>query len=65
MRSNMLLWTVQMYLATLFFFAGAVMLLTPALARQAALPELFVRCIGFAELVLATWLTTRRQPSPA
>lgn len=58
-ESGVLLWTVQMYLAGLLFFAGAVMLVMPALARQASLPELFVRGIGLGELIAAMWLTLR------
>jgi putative exporter of polyketide antibiotics len=60
-QSNVLLWTVQMYLAGLLIFAGAVMLLMPALARQATLPEVFVRSIGLGELIVALWLTLRAE----
>jgi hypothetical protein len=53
MRLNVLLWIVQVLLSVLFVFAGGMKLVVPieALAGQVALPGLFLRFIGVAELV--------------
>jgi hypothetical protein len=52
MAINVLLWVVQGLLAALFLFAGAVKLVLPleALAGPIALPGLFMRFIGVAEV---------------
>ena len=50
--ANLALWTVQVLLAVLFLFAGAVKLGMPAdeLARQTGLPALFMQFISVAEV---------------
>jgi uncharacterized membrane protein YphA (DoxX/SURF4 family) len=52
MTSNLLLWTVQTLLAALFLFAGIMKLVMPIemLAGPVALPGLFLRFIGVAEV---------------
>jgi hypothetical protein len=52
------LWTVQGLLALLFLFAGGMKLILPieALTEQMALPELFLRFIGVAEVLGAIGL---------
>jgi len=56
MGLNVLLWVIQGLLAALFLFAGGVKLVLPleALAGPVALPGLFIRFIGVAE-VLGPW----------
>lgn len=53
-----LLWTIQGALALLFLFAGSMKLTAPAaeLARRSALPPLFLRFIGLAEVAGALGL---------
>ncbi len=53
MRLNVLLWVVQVLLSILFVFAGGMKLVVPieALAGPVALPGLFLRFIGVAELL--------------
>ena len=53
MRLNALLWVVQVLLSVLFVFAGGMKLVVPieALAGPVALPGLFLRFIGVAELL--------------
>lgn len=50
-KNEILLWTLQVLLAALFLFAGAMKLVMPdeALAQQSALPVGFLRFIGIAE----------------
>jgi hypothetical protein len=54
------LWTVQVLLALVFLFAGGVKLVTPfeemAAQMPIALPELFLRFIGVAEVLGALGL---------
>jgi hypothetical protein len=52
MAINVLLWVVQGMLASLFLFAGGMKLVVPveALAGPIALPGLFMRFIGVAEV---------------
>ena len=52
MAINILLWAVQGLLAALFLFAGSMKLVLPleALAGPVALPGLFMRFIGVAEV---------------
>jgi hypothetical protein len=58
MTFNVLLWVVQVLLALLFLFAGGLKLVLPAdaLAGPIALPILFLRFIGFAEVLGALGL---------
>lgn len=58
MKSNTLLWIVQVLLAALFLFAGGVKLVLPleALAGPVALPGWFLRFIGVAEVLGAAGL---------
>jgi hypothetical protein len=55
---NYVLWIVQVLLALLFLFAGGMKLVLPleALAGPVALPGLFVRFIGVAEVLGAIGL---------
>jgi uncharacterized membrane protein YphA (DoxX/SURF4 family) len=59
-RSTMtyVLWTVQVLLALLFLFAGAMKLILPveAMTRQMPLPALLLRFIGVAEVMGAAGL---------
>jgi len=59
-RSTMtyVLWTVQVLLALLFLFAGAMKLILPvaAMTRQMPLPGLLLRFIGVAEVMGAAGL---------
>ena len=72
MAINVLLWVVQGLLAALFLFAGGVKLVLPieALAGPFALPGLFMRFIGVAEvagalgLVLPSLLRIRPRLTP-
>jgi DoxX-like family len=69
---NMLLWVVQGLLAALFLFAGGMKLALPldALAGPIALPGLFMRFIGVAEvagalgLILPSLLRIRPRLTP-
>ena len=58
MAINVLLWVVQGLLAALFLFAGGIKLVLPleALAGPIALPGLFLRFIGVAEVAGALGL---------
>jgi hypothetical protein len=58
MAINVLLWVVQGLLAALFLFAGSMKLILPleALAGPVALPGLFMRFIGVAEVAGALGL---------
>ena len=58
MAINVVLWVVQGLLAALFLFAGGMKLVLPieALAGQIALPGLFMRFIGVAEVAGALGL---------
>jgi hypothetical protein len=58
MRKNVTLWTVQGLLAALFVFAGVMKLVMPieAMAGPVALPGLFLRFIGVAEVLGAVGL---------
>ena len=58
MRKNVTLWTVQGLLAALFVFAGGMKLVMPieAMAGPVALPGLFLRFIGVAEVLGAVGL---------
>jgi hypothetical protein len=58
MNINVLLWIAQGLLASLFLFAGAMKLILPieALAGPVALPGLFLRLIGVAEVMGAVGL---------
>jgi hypothetical protein len=58
MAINVLLWVVQGLLAALFLFAGGMKLVLPleALAGPIALPGLFMRFIGVAEVAGALGL---------
>ena len=51
--ANLLLWTVQVPLALMFLFAGAMKLVLPiaAMTQQAPLPGPFLRFIGVVELL--------------
>jgi DoxX-like family len=53
MKSNVLLWVAQAVLAALFLFAGGMKLVLPieAMAGPVALPGLFLRFIGVAEVL--------------
>jgi hypothetical protein len=55
---NVTLWTVQALLALVFLFAGGMKLVLPleALAGPVALPGLFIRFIGVAEVLGAIGL---------
>jgi hypothetical protein len=72
MKSNVLLWIVQVLLSALFLFAGGMKLVLPveALAGPVALPGLFIRFIGVVEvlgaagLVLPWLLRIRRELTP-
>jgi hypothetical protein len=57
-KTTTLLWIVQTLLAALFLFAGGVKLVSPiaALTQQMALPGLFLRFIGVAEVLGALGL---------
>lgn len=52
-KTNWMLWTVQILLAALFLFAGAMKLIAPMeeLAREAGLPGPFLKFIGIAEVL--------------
>src|SRR6185503_1594681 len=52
------LWTVQVLLALLFLFAGAMKLVTPAevLAKQSPFPVAFIQFIGVVEVLGALGL---------
>jgi len=73
MAINVLLWVVQGLLAALFLFAGSMKLVLPveALAGPFALPGLFMRFIGVAEvagalgLVLPSLLRIQPRLTPA
>src|SRR2546426_9663903 len=56
------LWVVQGLLALLFLFAGGMKLVLPleALEGPVALPGLFLRCIGVAEVLGALGLVLTR-----
>jgi uncharacterized membrane protein YphA (DoxX/SURF4 family) len=56
--ASTLLWTLQALLAALFLFAGGMKLVSPiaALTQQVALPGLFLRFIGLAEVLGALGL---------
>jgi hypothetical protein len=58
MRFNVLLWVVQGLLTLLFLFAGGMKLVMPieAMTAQIALPGLFIRFIGVAEVLGAIGL---------
>ena len=58
MGLNVLLWVIQGLLAALFLFAGVMKLVLPleALAGPVALPGLFMRFIGVAEVLGAMGL---------
>jgi len=58
MKSNNLLWVGQSVLAALFLFAGVVKLVMPieAMTMPVALPGLFIRFIGVAEVCGAAGL---------
>jgi hypothetical protein len=58
MKSNKMLWAVQGLLAALFVFAGGMKLMMPIEAMQGpvALPGLFLRFIGVAEVLGAVGL---------
>lgn len=57
-KTTTLLWIVQAVLAALFLFAGGMKLVSPiaALTQQVALPGLFLRFIGVAEVLGALGL---------
>jgi hypothetical protein len=57
-KTTTLLWIVQTLLAGLFLFAGGMKLVSPiaALTQQVALPGLFLRFIGVAEVLGALGL---------
>ena len=57
-KNEVLLWTLQVLLAALFLFAGAMKLVTPSdvLAQQSPLPVGFLRFIGTAEALGALGL---------
>ena len=57
-KNEVLLWTLQVLLAALFLFAGAMKLVMPgeALAQQSTLPVGFLRFIGSAEALGALGL---------
>ena len=66
-RKNKVLWVIQILVAALFLFAGAMKLVVPLeqLARQSPLPAPFLKFIGAAELLGAfglvlPWLTRIR-----
>jgi hypothetical protein len=68
---NILLWIIQVLLALLFLFAGGVKLVLPIeeMTKQMAMPGLFLRFLGVAEVLgglglilpglfrIKTWLT--------
>jgi hypothetical protein len=58
MRKNTLLWVVQGMLALLFLFAGGMKLVMPleAMKSPIALPGLFLRFLGVAEVLGAVGL---------
>jgi uncharacterized membrane protein YphA (DoxX/SURF4 family) len=58
MRTNILLWTVQILLAALFLFAGVMKLVLPveAMAGPVSLPGPFLRFIGTVEVLGALGL---------
>jgi hypothetical protein len=62
MRRNVVLWGVQGLLAALFLFAGVMKLVLPidAMAGPVALPGLFLRFIGVAEVLGAIGLILPR-----
>ena len=57
-KTNVLLWTIQVVLASLFLFAGSMKLVMPIemLTKDIALPGLFLRFIGVAEVLGALGL---------
>ena len=58
-QKNGVIWTVQVLLAALFLFAGAMKFVMPAEALQQgpiALPLVFIKFIGFAEIAGALGL---------
>ncbi len=57
-KANISLWAVQALLAALFLFAGGMKLAMPIekMASPIALPELFIRFIGVAEVLGALGL---------
>jgi DoxX-like family len=57
-KTNALLWTIQVLLALLFLFAGGVKLVLPiaAMAAAVSLPGWFLRFIGVAEVLGALGL---------
>jgi DoxX-like family len=71
-KINIVLWVLQILLAGLFLFAGAIKLVLPieAMTKQLALPGAFLRFIGVAEtlgalgLVLPWSLRIRRELTP-
>jgi len=62
MRRNLVLWTIQGLLATLFLLAGGMKLILPieAMTAQIALPGAFLRFIGVAEVLGAVGLILPR-----
>ena len=62
MKLNKVLWTVQGLLAFLFLFAGGMKLVMPleGMAGPVALPGLFIRFIGVAEVLGAIGLILPR-----
>jgi uncharacterized membrane protein YphA (DoxX/SURF4 family) len=72
MRTNVLLWIVQVLLAALFLFAGSMKLILPidAMAGPISLPGWFLRFIGIAEvlgalgLILPGLLRMRQELTP-
>jgi hypothetical protein len=57
-KISVLLWTAQLLLAALYFFAGSMKLVLPpeAMAGPVALPTSFLRFIGVMEILGATGL---------
>ena len=57
-RTSVVLWTIQLLLAALFLFAGAMKFVMPieAMTREIALPGAFLHFIGVAEIVGALGL---------
>jgi hypothetical protein len=57
-KISVLLWTAQVLLAALYFFAGSMKLILPpeAMTGPVSLPVLFIRFIGVMEILGATGL---------
>ena len=57
-RSNIILWTIQVLLAALFLFAGAMKFILPIaeMTKQMPLPGAFIRFIGVCEIAGALGL---------